>query len=178
MDSILSYSDYLTTSVWSLLTLIVGLTVAGLMGYFCLRVRARKSSVYFNPTSRNEAIIAECQTMHLYDRVPLWGINGHAQSIYASQVRKGPTYELHRYVIRSFLPAHFQGGAYLTETALIVQRIVDQSPWRSFRHRLARIEFCLQGLHLVCPDLRPTMRRIPKSMIPRTRGCTNVVVDC
>ena len=108
MDSIVSLPSYLNMSVWSLLALVLGLTVTSLMAYYCLRVRARKSAIYYNPTSRNEAIVTHCRTMHLYDRVPLWGFNGHVQSIYASQVRKGPTYELRRYVIRSLCIAQFE----------------------------------------------------------------------
>lgn len=119
MESLLSLSGYPDMSVWSLAVLLLGLTVAVLVAYFCLRVRARKSSIYFNPTSRNEAIVAQCATMHLYDRVPLWGFNGHVQSIYASQVRKGPTYELRRYVNRSFSYAQFERRCLLTELTLI-----------------------------------------------------------
>ena len=118
MDSLLSLSGYPDMSVWSLTALTLGLIVAALVAYFCLRVRARKSSIYFNPTSRNEAIVTQCATMHLYDRVPLWGINGHVQSIYASQVRKGPTYELRRYVNRSFSCAQLRGQDKLTKNTL------------------------------------------------------------
>jgi hypothetical protein len=84
------------TSFWVISALaFVGFAIL-LVALWFFAVRSRHAIVYYNPTSRNESLVAACATMKVYDRVPLWGFNGHIQSIYASQVRKGPTYPLRR----------------------------------------------------------------------------------
>ena len=82
---------------WTTTALVVGFWVAFFLRW-CFSVRSRNAVLTYNPTPRNAALVDLCPTMKQYDRVPIWGINGHIQSIYASQVRKGPTYELRRYV--------------------------------------------------------------------------------
>ena len=74
-----------------------------LLSLWFFAVRNRHAIVYYNETETNKSAVGLCKTMKMYDRVPLWRFNGHIQSIYASQVRKGPTYELRRYVLSSFL---------------------------------------------------------------------------
>lgn len=75
----------------------------GFIAYYFLVVRFCNVQIFFNHTHRNESLLALCKTLKTYDRVPLWGVNGHVQSIYASQIRKGPTYPLRRYASPTLL---------------------------------------------------------------------------
>ena len=97
MDLIYSLTNITFGHIFWTITALVVCFWTGFVLKWCFAVRSRSAVLYYNPTSRNEDLVALCETMKCYDRVPIWGVNGHVQSIYASQVRKGPTYELQRY---------------------------------------------------------------------------------
>lgn len=99
MESIVNALKVYDWHLWWVAVLSVLVFSVVLLALWRFAVRTRRSSIYYNPTDLNGALLLHCTTMRQYDRVPLWGFNGHVQSIYASQVRKGPTYPLRRYVI-------------------------------------------------------------------------------
>lgn len=66
----------------------------------------------FVPTESNRAILDQCKTVKLYDNIPIWGFNGHVQSYFASQIRKGPTYPFRRCAFLVFLDLHFLRSTY------------------------------------------------------------------
>jgi hypothetical protein len=84
-----------------LLTIIVFL-IALAIWYFI--DRTDHTVLTFLPTTHNKAILEECTTIKLYDNIPIWGFNGHVQSYFASQIRKGPSYPFRRFV---FLTHHY-----------------------------------------------------------------------
>lgn len=72
------------------------LLLLSLLVYYLLG-RKDETVITCLPTNRNRALLQECQTVKSYDNIPVWGFNGHIQSYFASQIRKGPTYPFERY---------------------------------------------------------------------------------
>jgi len=71
-----------------------------LIGFLLLWIikRSEVTSLQYIENETNAALLNECKVLHSYDNIPLWGINGHFQSYYASQIRKGPKLPLKRYL--------------------------------------------------------------------------------
>jgi hypothetical protein len=50
-------------------------------------------------TELTKKILEGCPSIHVYKNMPIWGLSGNLQSIYASQIRKGPTPKMERHFV-------------------------------------------------------------------------------
>lgn len=63
---------------------------------YLIKFRNNETELSYHKTEINEKILKDCHTLRKYSQIPIWGVNGHIQTIYASQIRKGPTYPFKR----------------------------------------------------------------------------------
>lgn len=68
---------------------------------YVIRFRHNHTELIYLNTEINEKLLTNCMTLRKYSRIPMWALNGHIQTIYASQIRKGPTYPIRREVLSS-----------------------------------------------------------------------------
>jgi len=64
-------------------------------------IKRFKPVVYYHNTKRNHYLIQKTTHLQQYTDIPLWGLNGHLQSLYASQFRKGPPHQRNRIDIQN-----------------------------------------------------------------------------
>ncbi|XP_049849295.1 monoacylglycerol lipase ABHD2 [Schistocerca gregaria] len=65
---------------------------AVLMITFKVYFREEEVKIMCSDTKFNKFILENCPSLKIYDRIPIWGLNGHLQTCYASAIRKGPTH--------------------------------------------------------------------------------------
>lgn len=89
---ILNYQDgfYFFSNLIIILSILIGLII------YLLKFRNNTTELLYQKTEINEKILEDCDILKKYSKIPIWGINGHIQTIYASQIRKGPTYPFKR----------------------------------------------------------------------------------
>ena len=84
------YGFISTFNLVLLCSILLGLLV------YVIRFRHNHTELIYLSTEINEKLLTNCMALRKYSRIPMWALNGHIQTIYASQIRKGPTYPIRR----------------------------------------------------------------------------------
>jgi predicted alpha/beta-fold hydrolase len=89
------------TMVDNLLRLVlwsISLSVIALVLWWRSR-RTDRVVLVHQETELTKKILEGCPNIHVYKNMPIWGLSGNLQSIYASQIRKGPTPKMERHFV-------------------------------------------------------------------------------